>query len=111
MQHYHIWFNLRPGTNDLQFSTDVDAFLQHMKDAGTIVSWRLERRTLGLCSAPLGEWHVDIATQDMGQLQAAFDTITPRSGPEEKLHAAVWSKTVDLQFALYRDFPDANRHT
>lgn len=109
MQHYHIWCNLRPGTKDLDFSRDVAAFLDHMKAAGTIAGWRLERRTLGLCSAALGEWHVDIETQDLAQLQAAFDSITPRSGEEELLHAGVWAKTVDLQFALYRDFPDANR--
>lgn len=109
MQHYHIWCNLRPGTSDLAFSNDVAAFLDHMKVTGTIAAWRLERRTLGLCSAALGEWHVDIQTEDLGQLQKAFDAITQRSGDEEKLHASVWSKTVDLQFALYRDFPDANR--
>ena len=109
MQHYHIWFGLRPGTKDLDFCKDVAAFLDHMAEEGALESWRLERRTLGLSSAPLGEWHIDIATQDMAQLQAAFDAITPRTGKMEKLHAAVWSKVTDAQFALYRDFPDDNR--
>lgn len=109
MQHYHIWFDLRPGAKDLAFAEAMDAFLEHMKAAGTIESWRLERRTLGLCSADLGEWHVDIATTDLGQLQKAFDAITPRSGDEERLQAMVWKDVTNLKFALYRDFPDANR--
>lgn len=109
MQHYHIWFDLQPGVKDMDFVDALDSFLEHMQDEGTIEGWTLERRMLGLASAPIGEWHVDIRVTDLTQLQQAFDTVTPRTGKEEKLHAGVWSKVTDLQFALYRDFPDANR--
>ena len=109
VQHYHIWFDTHPGTQDLDLADAMEAFLSHMQADGTIVDWHLERRTLGLCSADLGEWHVDIQVNDLAQLQAAFDTITPRRGKDEKLHAGVWSKVTGLKFALYRDFPDANR--
>ncbi len=87
----------------------MDAFLGHMQGEGTIAGWSMTQRMLGLSSAPLGSWHVDIQVNDLAQLQAAFDTITPRTGKEEKLHAGVWSKVQNLQFALYRDFPDENR--
>lgn len=109
VQHYHIWFDLRPGTKDLDFVDAMDAFLGHMKEQGTISGWNLSQRMLGLSSAPVGTWHVDIQVNDLAQLQEAFDSITPRTGKEEKLHAGVWSRVQNLQFALYRDFPDANR--
>lgn len=109
VQHYHIWFDLQKGVKDLDLVDAMEAFLGHLQDDGAIAGWALERRMLGMSSADIGEWHVDIRVNNLGQLQEAFDTITPRSGKDEKLHAAVWSKVTDLQFALYRDFPDANR--
>lgn len=109
VQHYHIWFDTHPKVKDLDLAGSMETFLDHMQSKGLIAGWNLQRRTLGLCSADLGEWHCSMATQDLGQLQAAFDAITPRSGDEEKLHAGVWSKVTNLKFALYRDFPDQNR--
>ncbi len=93
----------------MAFADATKAFLDHMRAKGDIEAWFLERRKLGLCSAPIGEWHVVIETRDLAQLDAAFNSVTPRAGDEERLHAAVWSKVTNLHFGLYRDFPDANR--
>lgn len=106
MQNYHIWFDLRPGTKDIEFSAAVENLLDQRKGRGHRQQWRLERRTLGLCSADLGELYVGMATTDLGQLQSAFDSIAPRSGEEENLHAGVWSKVLDLKFEMYWDCPD-----
>ncbi len=109
MDHYHLWFDLRTGVKDLDLAEAVQEMLGHMQQEGLIQGFSLQRRKLGLGPQEIGEWHVDIQTRDLGQLQAAFDTITPRSGKMEKLHAGVWSKVQGLRTALYRDFPDANR--
>lgn len=103
VKHYHIWFDVRPGTKDKDLIDAMDAFLGHMRDAGKVAGWHLERRMLGLSSADLPEWHIDIQVEDLGQLQEAFDVIEPRTGKDEKLHAGVWSKVTNLKFALYRD--------
>lgn len=109
MDHYHLWFDLRPGEKDTDLAKAITTMLGHLQDESLLHSYSLQRCKLGLRPDALPEWHVDIAVEDLDQLQDAFDRITPRSGRMEKLHAAVWSKVQGLKTALYRDFPDANR--
>ena len=109
MDRYHIWFDLRPGVRDLDLAAAVKSMMEHLKRAGTIEGWELERRKLGFGPKEIGEWHCTVLVRDMTQLEAAFDDITPRTGDMEKLHAAVWSKVANFRSALYRDFPDPNR--
>lgn len=109
VDRYHLWFDLRAGADDLEFADAVAGYLDHLRGDGLIAAWRLERRKLGLGPAGLGEWHVEIATQDLAQLDKAFGEVAKRSGDTERLHAAVWSRVEGLQTALYRDFPDPGR--
>jgi hypothetical protein len=46
---------------------------------------------------------------DLAQLDTAFQQVSSRADPIESFHHAVKSKVKDLMFALYRDFPDAQR--
>ena len=39
----------------------------------------------------------------------AFGRVSSRAEPVESFHHSVNSKVQDIFFALYRDFPDANR--
>jgi hypothetical protein len=109
VDHYHIWVDLRPGVKDLEFVAAVDAMLGHLKGLGKLEGHAIARRKLGFGPEALGEWHVDIRTRDLAQLDAAFSHVTPRAGEMERLHAAVWSKVVNFKSGLYRDFPDPNR--
>lgn len=47
---------------------------------------------------------------DLGQLDRAFAEVSTRRDPVEGLHHAVNSKIARVSFALYRDFPDPQRH-
>lgn len=109
MDHYHIWCDLRHGVKDLALVESIQAMLGYLKEQGKLHSFSIARRKLGFGPPEIGEWHIDIVTKDLAQLQEAFDHVTPRAGEMEKLHAAVWSKVENFRSALYRDFPDANR--
>jgi hypothetical protein len=109
VDHYHIWFDLKPGVRDLDLVKAVDDMLGFLKSAGKLEAFSLQRRKLGFGPDAIGEWHIDIVTQDLAQLEQAFQYVTPRAGEMERLHAAVWSKVDNFKSALYRDFPDANR--
>ncbi len=74
-----------------------------------IAGHRLMRRKLGLGPSELGEFHVEIFVEDLAQLDRAFSEVSRRDGPIESLHHAVNRHAVHVQFALYRDFPDAHR--
>lgn len=109
MDHYHIWCDLKPGVKDLDFSADLTRYLGHLRERGLIEGFRLTRRKLGLGPAHLGEFHVEIDTRDLAQLERCFQAVGERAGEVEGLHQAVNSATTAATFALYRDFPDPFR--
>jgi len=106
MDLYHVWCDLRPGVSDVGFCDDVGRYLGALRESGRIRSFRVTRRKLGLAPAGLGEFHIQIETQDLGQLDAAFRDVSRRAGEIESFHAAVNQAACNLSFALYRDFPD-----
>ena len=108
MDTYHIWCDLKPGHSAQIFARDLSNYLNHLRTAGKIASHRLTRRKLGLGPSVLGEFHVQIETENLSQLDAAFAQVAARSGETERLHHAVYSVVENLQFALYRDFPDTH---
>ena len=109
MDVYHIWCNLKAGVSDVVFADKAAAYLGHLKSQGLVEGWRLTRRKLGFGPPGLGEFHLEIETKDMAQLDAAFNHVAARRGPVEDFHAHVNTLVTDAQFALYRDFPDAVR--
>ena len=109
MDLYHVWFNLKDGVSDTDFSDRVHDYLGHLRGDGSIAGYRLTRRKLGLGAPGLHEFHIIIEVENLAQLDRAFDTVAARSGPAEALHHAVNSQVSEPVFALYRDFPDPVR--
>lgn len=110
MDLYHIWCDLKPGTNDIAFREQVAAYLGHLQEQGSIAGWRLTRRKLGLAPPHLGEFHIMVEVGDLAQLEAAFQRVAGRREPTEGFHFGVNSLVQNASFALYRDFPDPVRH-
>lgn len=109
MDIYHIWCDLKEGQRDLAFTENVKKYLTRLQDNGRIEAWRLTRRKLGLSPSHLGEFHIQIETKDLAQLDTAFVAVSERSDPVEELHHGVNSMVKNFQAALYRDFPDPHR--
>ena len=109
MDHYHTWFDLKPGVKDVEFSRSMARYMAQLKENGAIEGWRLTRRKLGFGPKELGEFHIVMETRDLAQLDAAFTHVATRTEPVESLHHAVNSKVQNLTIALYRDFPDTVR--
>jgi hypothetical protein len=109
MDVYQIWFDLKPGVRDTEFAASARAYLDQLKEGGHLVSYRLTRCKLGLAPPQLREWHITIDFENLTQMDAAFGQVSTRADPVESFHQAVNSKVQDVFFALYRDFPDANR--
>lgn len=107
MDVYEIQVDLRPGVRDTELVTALEAYLGQLAADGRIESWRLLRRKLGLGAG--GEFKVLIETQDLAQLDAAFQQVSSRTEPTESAHHGVNSLVVNFQAGLYRDFPDPHR--
>jgi hypothetical protein len=110
MDIYHGWCDLKPGVNDLAFCEKVSQYMGHLKSSGLIKAWRLTRRKLGLGAPGLGEFHIMIEVENLGQLEQAFERVASRREPTEGFHFGVNSLVQNATFALYRDFPDSFRH-
>jgi hypothetical protein len=87
MDHYHIWCNLKPGARDLEFAAAVEGYLGWLRRQGLIAGHRLARRKLGFGPPGLGKFHIDIETEDLAQLERAFQRAATRKGDMERLHA------------------------
>ena len=109
MDIYHIFCNLKPGVHDLDFVRETRAYLDHLKRDGRLQAYRITRAKLGFRPRELSEFHVTLEFESLAQLDHAFAHVASRADPVEGLHHAVNSKVQDIFFALYRDFPDANR--
>jgi uncharacterized protein DUF6614 len=109
VDHYHIWVNLRDSHKDLEFASHVAAYMGYLQSQGLIEGHSLERRKLGFGPPDLGEFHIDIRTKDLAQLEKAFSQVATRDGKVEELHGKVYGAVTDFRSALYRDFPDAVR--
>jgi len=110
MNHYHTWFDLKPGTKDAEFARSMARYMGYLKEHGLIEGWRLTRRKLGFGPADLGEFHIVMETKDMAQLDAAFNHVSTRREPVESVHFGVNSQVQNLKIGLYRDFPDEQRY-
>jgi hypothetical protein len=110
MDIYNAWFDLKPGVSDMEFSDRLAAYMDHLKNDGLMQGWRLMRRKLGLSAAPVGEFHLMMEFTGMAQLDQAFSRVGSRREPVETVHFGVNSLVQNVQFALYRDFPDSVRH-
>ena len=109
MNVYHAWCNLKDGVKDTDFGDRVERYFEHLKETGVIAGYRITRRQLGLGPAHLPEFHLMIETEDLAQLDRAFNHVASRAEPAEGFHHAVNSLVTDTVFALYRDFPDPVR--
>ena len=106
MNRYLIWFDLAETSEDLVFVEALDAFLDDLRERDLIAGWRLARRKLGFGPSELGEFQLEIETEDLAQLERAFREVSRREGETEERHAAVFSRIRNMRTGLYRDFPD-----
>ncbi len=109
MDLYQIWCDLKPGVRDLEFADRLRDWLGLLERQGAIAGWRLTRRKLGFGPPGLGEFHIIIETENLAQLDRAFQLTAGRAGVTEVVHAGVNQLVRNFTAALTRDFPDPAR--
>lgn len=109
MDIYHVWCDLKEDISDIVFADVLTNFLGHLQAQDKIHSFRITRRKLGLGPSDLGDFHIMIETENLAQLDAAFQHIATRAGDVETQHFSVNALVRNARFALYRDFPDPFR--
>lgn len=83
--------------------------MQHLKSAGVILSWRLCRRKLGFGAPRARDFLLEVEVENLTQLDQAFRFTGAGGEQVERLYTTVHQMVGEVDIALYRPFPDAER--
>jgi hypothetical protein len=105
---YTIWADKQGDISDIEWVTNMRAFLQHLVDEDKMLSFRITRCKMGFRSvADMPEWFIIMEFRDMAQLDAAFRRVAPLEGDLEDKHKSFNQFVAgNIQHALWRDYPD-----
>ena len=105
---YTIWADKQGDITDLEWVTNMRAFLQHLVDEDKMLSFRITRCKMGFRSiADMPEWFIIMEFRDMAQLDQAFRRVAPLQGDLEEKHKSFNQFVAgNIQQALWRDYPD-----
>ena len=106
MNLYHCSIDLCNDAKALAFAVAVENWMEHVKSNGSIQSWTLHRRKLGLGAQRARDFLLEVMVQDLTQLDHAFRYVGNGGEKVERLYAAVHQLIGEFDIALYRPFPD-----
>lgn len=110
MNFYTCTIDLKDDAKALAFAHAVEDWMGFLKSRGVILDWRLMRRKLNLADRPYRDFLLEIAVENLDQLDRAF-RVSGSSTDEDisSKYRAVHSQILRADFALYRPFPDPER--
>lgn len=109
MNLYTCSIDLRNDAGALKFAKAVDEWMTHLEGQNVIQGWQLYRRKLNLASDSHRDFLLQIAVEDLAQLDQAFRTLGSHDEEVERLYRAVRDQILNADFGLYRPFPDPER--
>lgn len=109
MNLYHCQIDLKQDAKALIFAQALDVWMEHLKAAGVIGSWRLLRRKMNLASDAHRDFLLEIEVENLTQLDQAFRLSGGHDEDVERMHRAVSDLIAVSEYGLYRPFPDPER--
>ncbi|MGG7564703.1 DUF6614 family protein [Rhodovulum sp. DZ06] len=110
MNIYHCLIDLKEEGKALAFAQAMEAWMTHLHEEGTILSWRLMRRKLNLASDRFTDFLLVVEFQDFAQFDRAFRLVgSTKDEHVGKLHRMVHEMIAHKYCGLYRTFPDPER--
>jgi DNA-binding Lrp family transcriptional regulator len=109
MNSYFCHIDLKQDAKALLFAKAVEAWMDHLKSEEVILDWRLSRRKLNLASGMTRDFMLEITVENLTQLDAAFRLSGSQSETVRARHRAVHDLIAEVDFGLYRPFPDPQR--
>jgi hypothetical protein len=109
MNLYHCSIDLQNDAKAVAFAVAIEAWMGHLQSNGVIQTWRLCRRKLGFGAPRARDFLLEIEVENMTQLDQAFRFTASDDEQAERLYTTVHQMIGDVDIALYRPFPDAER--
>lgn len=108
MNYYHIWADLKEGSDPKIFSANLKKFLEKLVSLDKMDSYSITRMKLGFRSMDLPEFHIIMKFKTMQDLDDAMTSVIGNDNDIETEHVS-FNSMIDqdtIQHALYRDYPD-----
>ncbi len=109
MNLYTCFIDLKNEAKALSFAVALEAWMSHLQEKGVIAGWQLYRRKLNLASSSHRDFMLEIAVNDLAQLDQAFRMLGRQDDEIETLYRTVHEQIQTADFGLYRPFPDPER--
>lgn len=109
MNLYHCSIDLKNNAKAMAFAQSLEAWMEFLKTAGTINEWRLLRRKLGFVAPDSRDFLLEIECENLTQLDSAFRMVGSGSEQVDRLYTTVHQMIAQVDFSLYRSFPDPER--
>lgn len=109
MNSYICNIDLKDDAKATAFAHAVGEWMGYLRDQGVILDFRLMRRKLNLADTVYRDFLLEIAVEDLRQLDRAFRLSGTEDEQVSTLYRAVHSKIRHVEFGLYRPFPDPER--
>jgi hypothetical protein len=108
MNLYCCQIDLKQDAEALAFSAALEAWLTYLQAEGVIGPWLLMRRKLNLAADCYRDFFLEIEIKDLATLDAAFNaTAHADDDPAGRLRMRVHELIDQMDFSLYRPYPDA----
>lgn len=108
MNYYHIWANLKEGSDAKLFASNLKKFLEKLVSSKKLDSYSITRMKLGFRSLDLPEFHIIMKFNTMQDLDLAMTAVINNEDSIETEHVS-FNSMIDqdtIHHALYRDYPD-----
>lgn len=108
MNYYHIWADLKEGSNPKLFAANLKNFLDKLVFLEKMNSYSITRMKLGFRSMDLPEFHIIMKFKTMQDLDNAMTAVINDEESIENEHVS-FNSMIDqetIQHALYREYPD-----
>ena len=109
MNLYHCMIDLKNDAKVMVFAKALEDWLEHLKTAGQLGSWRLLRRKLNLASDAHRDFLLEVEVESLSDLDELFHYVCRPDDEIAALYDKVHKMIERVAYGLYREFPDPQR--
>lgn len=106
MNHFHIWCNLKAGTNARDFGDAAREFLVYLHEREYIEGYAIARRGFVIAPPDLGEFHVTVEFKSLEQMDRAMELVSDGSEEVAAFYNPLADWVRDVSLAMDRDYPE-----
>jgi hypothetical protein len=106
MNHFHIWCNLKAGTDARDFGDGARELLSYLHEREMIEGYSIARRGFVIAPPDLGEFHVTVEFRSIEQMDHTLEYVSNSSEEAAAFYQPLAEMIRDVSLAMDQDFPE-----